>query len=81
MWEDPIVAEVHRTREQLAAEHGFEVKAIFADLRKRQVALGERLVCQPKRAELEAEVDWGHHFGPASSAPTKATPAALNPKP
>ena len=44
MWEDPIVAEVHRTREELAAAFEFDVKAIFADLRKRQVALGARLV-------------------------------------
>ena len=51
MWEDPIVAEVHRIREKLAAEYGFDVKAIFADLRKRQASLGERLVPQKKRAE------------------------------
>jgi hypothetical protein len=46
MWEDPIVEEVHRTREKLAAEHGFDVKAIFADLRKRQISLGARLLPQ-----------------------------------
>ena len=48
MWEDPIVAEVHRTREELAAAFDFDVKAIFADLRKRQAALGARLV-RPKK--------------------------------
>ena len=48
---DPIVEEVHRIREKLAAEFGFDVKAIFADLRKRQVSLGGRLVPQKKRAE------------------------------
>ena len=46
MWEDPIVAEVHRIREKLAAEFDFDVKAIFADLQKRQTALGGRLVAQ-----------------------------------
>jgi hypothetical protein len=51
MWEDPIVAEVHRIREKLAAEYNFDVKAIFADLRKRQTALGARLVLQKKRTE------------------------------
>jgi hypothetical protein len=56
MWEDPIVAEVHRTREKLAAEHDFDVKAIFSDLRKRQQSLGARLVPQKKRAELSAGV-------------------------
>lgn len=55
MWEDPIVAEVHRTREKLAAEHNFDVGAFFADVRKRQVALGGRLVPQKKQAEPAAE--------------------------
>ena len=55
MWEDPIVAEVHRTREQLAAASNFDVTTFFADLRKRQAALGERLVHQKKRAEPTAE--------------------------
>ena len=46
MWKDPIVADVHRTREKLSAEFDFDVKAIFADLRHRQSALGARLVPQ-----------------------------------
>ena len=48
MWEDPIVAEVHRTREKLAAEYNFDVTAFFADIRKRQAALGARLLRQKK---------------------------------
>lgn len=44
MWQDPIVAEVHQAREKLSAPFDFDVKAIFADLRKRQTALGARLV-------------------------------------
>jgi hypothetical protein len=48
MWEDPIVAEVRRIREQLAARFNFDVDAILADLRKRQVSLGERLVDRKK---------------------------------
>jgi hypothetical protein len=66
MWEDPIVADVHRTREKLAADYDFDVKAIFADLRKRQTALGVRLVPQKKRAEPTAEVDRGHFGSPGS---------------
>lgn len=50
MWEDPIIAEIHRTRESLAAKFDFDVAAIFADLRKRQTALGTRLVLQPDRS-------------------------------
>ncbi len=56
MWEDPIVAAVHRTRQKLAAEHDFDVKAIFADLRKRQAALGERLVPQKGRPDHAPQV-------------------------
>ena len=43
-WEDPIVAEVRRIREELSAKFDFDVPAIFADLRARQSQAGERLV-------------------------------------
>lgn len=43
-WEDPIVADVRRTREELAAKFEFDVAAIFADLRTRQDCAGKRLV-------------------------------------
>jgi len=48
MWEDPIVEEVHRIREKLAAQFNFDVKAIFADLRKRQATSG-RSACPAKK--------------------------------
>ena len=66
MWEDPIVAEVHRTREKLAAEYNFDIKAYFADLKRRQAALGSRLVSpgklpnpapQPSGAAIPASQD------------------------
>lgn len=57
MWEDPIVAEVHRIREELAAKYNFDVKAVFADLRNRQASLGERLVRLKRRAESAAEAE------------------------
>jgi hypothetical protein len=77
MWEDPIVAEVHRTREKLSAEFDFDVKAIFADLRKRQAALGDRLVPQKSRAEPGTEVDRGPHSGSPGSPPIEVAPATL----
>jgi hypothetical protein len=76
MWEDPIVAEIHRIREKLAAEFDFDVKAIFADLRKRQVALGTRLVPQKKRAEPAAEPDRDRPSGSSGAASSEAAPAA-----
>ena len=75
MWEDPIVAEVHRTREKLAAKFNFDLTAFFADLRKRQAALGGRLVPQKQRAEPTAEVDRGRHFGSPGSTSSEAAPA------
>lgn len=36
MAKDPIVEEVRRVREDLAAKHGFDIKAILAGAKKRQ---------------------------------------------
>lgn len=76
MWEDPIVADIHRTREKLAAEYGFDVHAIFADLRKRQAALGGRLVSPRKRAEPTVEFDRGRNFGASGSTPIEPASAS-----
>ncbi len=76
MWEDPIVAEVHRSREKLAAEHNFDVGAFFADVRKRQASLGGRLVRQRRPAEPTAEADRGRDSGSSGSASSEAAPAA-----
>jgi hypothetical protein len=77
MWEDPIVAEVHVIRRELAAKFGFEVKAIFADLRKRQGSLGGRLVPQKKAAEPTAESDRGRNSGTSGTNATEAMPTAV----
>ena len=74
MWEDPIVAEVHRTREMLAAKFNFDIDAIFADMQKRQAALGDRLVSPRTRTEPTAEVDRGHHFVPPASTTSTVVP-------
>jgi len=37
MWEDPIVAEVHRARAKLAADCNYDIREFFAGLRKRQM--------------------------------------------
>ncbi len=53
MWEDPIVSEVRRIREELAAKYDFDVGAIFAEMQKRQTALGPRLVRRGKENAAE----------------------------
>lgn len=67
MWEDPIVAEVHRTRRELAEKFDFDVAAIVADIRKRQATLGARLVSLAKAPESGATPVRGGTKGPAAS--------------
>jgi hypothetical protein len=48
MWEDPIVAEVRRARDEYARALDYDLDAIFADLRQqqekaREQGLGDRL--------------------------------------
>jgi hypothetical protein len=76
MWEDPIVAEVHRIRKELAARFNHDIHAMFADMRKRQTALGSRLVSLVKPAEPTAEAELGRHSGSSESKSSEATPAA-----
>ena len=76
MWEDPIVAEVHKAREKLAAEYNFDIAAFFADVRKRQANLGGRLVPKKNRAEPTAEADRGRHSGSSEATTSEAAPAA-----
>jgi hypothetical protein len=76
MWEDPIVAEVHRTREMLAAKFNFDIDAIFADMQKRQAELGDRLVSPKTQAEPTAEADRGRQSVSPGSTSSEAAPAA-----
>jgi hypothetical protein len=74
MWEDPIVAEVHRIREQLAAQFNYDIDALFADLMKRQEALGGKLVRVKKRAEPTNDAEQAS--GAPGSVPSEASTAA-----
>ncbi len=76
MWEDPIVAEVHRIREELASRFNHDIHAMFADMRKRQLELGSRLISLAKPAEPPAESDRGRYVDSSDSTSSKAAPAA-----
>jgi hypothetical protein len=52
MNDDPIVASVRKVREELAAAFNYDVHAIFADLRRREADLGDRLVRQSQTQRL-----------------------------
>lgn len=44
MTRDPIVEEVRKNRQELAARFQFDLKAIIADAQKRQRGRGKRIV-------------------------------------
>lgn len=76
MWEDPIVAEVHRTRRELAEKFDFDVIAIVADIRKRQAALGTRVVSLATSTEPAGEAHRGRDSGISETGSPGAAPAA-----
>jgi len=49
MWQDPIVKETRKLREQYAAQFKHDPDAIFADICKRQRQSGKKLVSFPAR--------------------------------
>jgi len=55
MWDDPIVNEVRRVRDQLARKFDYDLKAIFDDIRERQKNLGDRLIILNKNESKHIE--------------------------
>ena len=49
---DPVVEEIRKYRAQHAAEHGYDLKKIFADFRKKEVQTGTALVTRRPRLRL-----------------------------
>lgn len=57
MWEDPIVDDVRKIRQDLSARLNFDLAAIFDDLRNRQADVGDRLVrLERKRNTVQGEM-------------------------
>jgi uncharacterized protein (UPF0335 family) len=54
MPKDPIVDEVRRVREEEAGKHGFDVKAILADSKKRQRRSRHKVVSFVPKKKLSA---------------------------
>jgi len=49
MWEDPIVAEVRKIREKLAARFNYDIDALFDYLREREKTSGHPIVSPRRR--------------------------------
>ncbi len=48
-WEDPIVKEVRDIRDKIAAEHGYDVRAIGRYYQRKQAQTSRKLVTRPPR--------------------------------
>ena len=49
MWQDPIVAEVRRVRKAHAAQFGFDLEAIYKDLKAQEKRGQRRMISFPPR--------------------------------
>ncbi len=47
MWQDEILEEIYKTREEHAKAFNYDLKAICDDLRKRQAISGRQIVSRP----------------------------------
>ena len=50
--EDPIVAEVHATREKLLAQYGYDLEAMMKAIRESGIGKGHRIIPAPPRRTL-----------------------------
>ena len=52
MWIDEIIEEIYRIREEYAKSFNYDLDAIFADLRKKEVASGRKVVTLSRKPGL-----------------------------
>jgi len=57
MWEDEIVAEVHRAGEKYVAEHHGDIDEIYLDLKAKERASGRPVVSFPPKRPPKIRVD------------------------
>jgi hypothetical protein len=53
MCEDPIVAEVRKIRQKIAAKFNYDIRAICEDARKRERTSGHKIVSPRRRAKAK----------------------------
>ena len=49
MWQDPIVEEIHKTREEYARQFNFDIDAICKDIQAKQANSDREVVSFPPR--------------------------------
>jgi hypothetical protein len=55
MWQDPIVEEVRKIREEHAAKFDYDLARIFADLKEKERTSGREYVTLPPKRLAEAQ--------------------------
>lgn len=63
MWQDPIVEEIRKYREEYAARFNFDIGAICQDARERQKKSGRKTVTLPPKRPK----NWNGHCVPERS--------------
>lgn len=53
MYKDEILEEIHHYREEYAKSLNYNLNAIFNDLRKKQIAHGDKVIKLPIKRRLE----------------------------
>lgn len=66
-WEDPIVAEVHRIRDEHAALFNYDLDAIFADIQERERTSG-RIYVRLHKDGTKTYVRFGKEFSSPEAA-------------
>jgi len=59
MWEDPIVEKVRKIREEHAARFGYDLKAIYDDLKEAEKRSGRKIVSFPPKRLKERQAELG----------------------
>jgi len=57
MWEDPIVEEVRKVREEHAASLGYDLEKIFQDLKEREQRSGRKTVSLPPKPPFQVAAE------------------------
>lgn len=57
MWEDEILEELYRIREEHAKAFNYDFKAIFADWQKKQSMSGRELISLPSEQESNKSLE------------------------
>jgi len=56
-WNDEIVEEVRRARDEHAAKFGYDISAICADIRRRQAESGRKVISLEQKESEKKESD------------------------